>query len=209
MGPVNTPSSTLPLDTIVAAAGLSIVLQSSSVYGIVAGLLGLQIMFMLVFLRNIDPKYTHTFYSTRSGIGYCHKKFTDAKEDEEKVEIFTISSHKWMAISSEVVEWLNSKIPEWNESQPEWWTDSVKATIPDWAVNDPSILLGLRTREVVEIRGRRGSINVLQQVSSVADVEGRATILNSPSTKRRRNKGMEARSEMRSYNESVLSLTAG
>ena len=47
--------------------GLTMVLDATRVYGMVGGLLVVQITTFVFFLKSINPKYISTFYSTESG----------------------------------------------------------------------------------------------------------------------------------------------
>ncbi|GMH54559.1 hypothetical protein TrLO_g9329 [Triparma laevis f. longispina] len=49
------------------AQGLTMVLDATQVYGMVVGLLAVQITTLVFFLKNTNPEYISMFYSTKSG----------------------------------------------------------------------------------------------------------------------------------------------
>ncbi|GMH86101.1 hypothetical protein TL16_g10436 [Triparma laevis f. inornata] len=49
------------------AQGLTMVLDATQVYGMVVGLLTVQITTLVFFLKNTNPEYISMFYSTKSG----------------------------------------------------------------------------------------------------------------------------------------------
>ncbi|GMH61390.1 hypothetical protein TrST_g6702 [Triparma strigata] len=142
------------------AAELSMILDSTQVYGIIGCLFVVQATAFLLFLKNINPEYIQSFYSAKTGNEQVMGSFMDYKDGEHKLLIFTDNHKKWTRIREEVMEWVNEKIPEWNNTKPEWWDARRKATIPDWAVKDPELLRSIRSQEVVEVQERRGSFAV-------------------------------------------------
>ncbi|GMH80624.1 hypothetical protein TL16_g08626 [Triparma laevis f. inornata] len=110
---------------------LPMVLNAPQVYGFIGGVMALQVMTFVLFLRTINPEYIRTFYSSRSGNAQAMAAFYENNEDTHKLENFNRNRHKWKKIKEEVLTWVNSKILEWNESQPEWWDARRKAAIYD------------------------------------------------------------------------------
>ncbi|GMH93689.1 hypothetical protein TL16_g12697 [Triparma laevis f. inornata] len=141
------------------ARGLTMVLDATQVYGLVGGLLVVQVATFVFFLKNINPKFINTFYSTKSGNDFTKEYFLDHDDDEHKILVLNENRNKWVGIKDDIVKWVNDKIPEWNESQPEWWNAQKKASIPDWVVSNPEVLRSIRSEDVVKaVQERRGSI---------------------------------------------------
>ncbi|GMI08579.1 hypothetical protein TrVE_jg7387 [Triparma verrucosa] len=139
---------------------LSMVLNSTQVYGMIGGLLVLQVTAFAFFLRTINPEFIHTFYSTTTGNDNTMGYFLNHEDDEHKMIIFDENKHKWVRIKEDVVKWVNEKIPEWNEAQPEWWDARRKAAIPDWAVRDKELLKSIRSGEVIKNKEENPSITL-------------------------------------------------
>ena len=55
-----------------------------AVYGGIGALIGIQVVTFSLFLKNIKPEYTNTFYSTMTGDELIVSRFVDNIEDEKK-----------------------------------------------------------------------------------------------------------------------------
>lgn len=76
-------------------AELTLVLNASEVYGLIGGLLALQITTLIFFLNAIYPGYAHTFYSTKTGEELWRDIFYSEDSDEHKLGIFGKNRFKW------------------------------------------------------------------------------------------------------------------
>ena len=67
--------------------------------------------------------------------------------------------YMWKQKEDEVKKWINEMLPEWNLHKPAWYSDEMKARIPDEFVLDPVLLSSIRGEEVMELlkNGRRKS----------------------------------------------------
>ncbi|GMH71425.1 hypothetical protein TL16_g05648 [Triparma laevis f. inornata] len=101
------------------ARELTMVFNATQVYGMVSGLLVVQVATFFYFLKNINPDFINTFYSTKSGNENTMGFFLNHDDDEIKIGVFDDNLNKWKKIEDDVVTWVNEKIPEWNEEQPE------------------------------------------------------------------------------------------
>ena len=120
---------------------------------IALGCCGGLLIFYVLFLLFIERDYVHTFFDTRTGSTYAIEQFTKSESDEQKINIFTTHEGKWRGEVGDLVkEWLAIKLPLWLEEQPPWFCHGIKATIPDWAVEDKAFLAKIRTEEVLAIR---------------------------------------------------------
>ncbi|GMH63958.1 hypothetical protein TrLO_g8093 [Triparma laevis f. longispina] len=70
----------------------------------VGGLLVVQIATFVFFLKNINPKYISTFYSTKSGSDHSMENFLNHDDDEKKIKIFENNRHKWKKIEEDAVK---------------------------------------------------------------------------------------------------------
>ena len=61
-------------------------------------------------------------------------------------------------IGPKVKEWLNSRLPIWLDEHPHWFDDQKMSIIPEDLVEDPALLVRVRTKNVNGIiEGRRKS----------------------------------------------------
>ncbi|GMH62724.1 hypothetical protein TrST_g11301 [Triparma strigata] len=100
------------MDNEAGTVELSMVLNSTQVYGMIGGLLVLQVTTFAVFLRTINLEYIHTFYLTRTGNDDIMGHFLNNEDDEHKFIVFGHNKHKWIRLREDVVKWVNEKIPE-------------------------------------------------------------------------------------------------
>ena len=100
------------MDNEAGTVELSMVLNSTQVYGMIGGLLVLQVTTFAVFLRTINLEYIHTFYLTRTGNDDIMGHFLNNEDDEHKFIVFGHNKHKWIRIREDVVKWAKEKIPE-------------------------------------------------------------------------------------------------
>ena len=147
---------------------ISMELEANQVFGLIGGLIVLQLLLLVAFFKSINPDYIRTFYSFDSGNQYIAAKYfckndndnddedEDENEDEKNFEIFEVNRNKWRSIEADVAKWIGEKIPEWNEEQPEWWDARRKSEIPDWIVHDPDLLSTLRTEDVQNLLATSG-----------------------------------------------------
>ena len=147
---------------------ISMELEANQVFGLIGGLIVLQLLLLVAFFKSINPDYIRTFYSFVSGNQYVVAKYfckndndnddedEDEDEDEKKIEIFEVNRNKWRSIEADVAKWIGEKIPEWNEEQPEWWDARRKSEIPDWIVHDPELLSTVRTEDVQNLLATSG-----------------------------------------------------
>jgi len=83
------------------------------------------------FFLNIENKYWHTFWSTQKSNEYSMAYFIEGKSDEIKIQSLAKSRHHWVSIEGEIKKWVESNWATWEEEQPEWFTDVMKASVPE------------------------------------------------------------------------------
>jgi hypothetical protein len=80
----------------------------------------------------MKPEYRRTFWSTRTGYTYTQGIFLDNTGNDAKcIEIFSINERHWRAIRDRVRQWVLAMYAAWHALKPVWFTDAVKAQIPD------------------------------------------------------------------------------
>ncbi|GMH58831.1 hypothetical protein TL16_g02697 [Triparma laevis f. inornata] len=94
------------------ARELSLMLSPKKVYGMIGGVLAVQILSFYLFLKNIEPRFIYSFYSTITGNEQSFLFFHNHSYDALKLEFFGENKYKWKKIREEVVEWVNLKILE-------------------------------------------------------------------------------------------------
>jgi len=108
------------------------------------------------FLLSIKSEYRFTFFDTQTSKSFARSRFRDGLTDKIKFQIFSDNEHLWREeIGPEVKAWLNSKLAGWLRNKPKWFDDHSKSIIPDWIVDDYSLLMKLRNKKVVELRSKR------------------------------------------------------
>ncbi len=82
--------------------------------------------------RTMKPEYRRTFWSTQTGCAYSQSKFLDNEgKDAKRIEIFSMNERHWRAIRDRVRQWVLAMYATWQALKPVWFTDAVKAQIPD------------------------------------------------------------------------------
>jgi len=129
---------------------------------------GLSTSFLL-FLMFIEKKYVATFVSTKTSSAHIISKFLENDSDQLKFKILQRNELKWRAaIGPQVKTWIAERLPKWLDEKPEWFTNHKRSCVPDWAVDDPKLLVKLRTKKVKDILSER-------RKSVVAALGGAAT----------------------------------
>ncbi len=114
-------------------------------------------------LRQIPRNYARTFYSVDTCCDHTCALFELAKGEKPVSEggisidhctdIFLVNEKIWRkAIGDDVKAWLQQKLPTWVDESPSWFSPAIRAALPDWAIDDTSLLEEIRTPEVEEIR---------------------------------------------------------
>ena len=80
----------------------------------------------------MKPEYRRTFWSTQTGYAYTQSKFLGNEgNDAKRIEIFSMNERHWRAIRDRVMQWVLAMYATWQALKPIWFTDAVKAQIPD------------------------------------------------------------------------------
>jgi hypothetical protein len=80
----------------------------------------------------MKPEYRRTFWSTQTGYAYSQSIFLDNEgNDTKRIEIFAMNERHWRAIRDRVRQWVLAMYAAWQALKPVWFTDVVKAQIPD------------------------------------------------------------------------------
>jgi hypothetical protein len=84
-----------------------------------------------VFFLTIERKYLHTFWSTWRSKDMAMAYFTEGESDAIKIKVFGHSRHHLVSIEGELRKWVELNWAKWEEEQPEWFTDVMKAKVPE------------------------------------------------------------------------------
>jgi hypothetical protein len=80
----------------------------------------------------MKPEYRRTFWSTQTGYAYSQGIFLDNDgNDAKRIGIFEMNERHWRAIRDRVRQWVLAMYAAWQALKPVWFTDAVKAQIPD------------------------------------------------------------------------------
>jgi len=89
-------------------------------YAVVGGLFVFSMLNFALFLKNINPDYLNTFFSTITGKHFAVVNFLEAKTDDLRFEVF--GHHR---------SYYESIVPEnWIESCPDWFTATAISQAP-------------------------------------------------------------------------------
>jgi hypothetical protein len=80
----------------------------------------------------MKPEYRRTFSSTQTGYAYARSIFLDNEgNDAKRIYIFGFNERLWRVIRDRVRQWVLNLYAVWQALKPVWFTDAVKAQIPD------------------------------------------------------------------------------
>mmetsp|Transcript_1268 Transcript_1268/g.2153 ORF Transcript_1268/g.2153 Transcript_1268/m.2153 type:complete len:542 (-) Transcript_1268:22-1647(-) len=137
---------------------------------------GLLLSFV-VFLFSIKPDYARTFFDTRTASKYIQDSWHSAETDIQKFNCLVFNEVKWRTqIGEEVKAWVNKMLPLWLDAEEEgaldvegfFFDDYTKSLVPDWIVEDPTILNEIRNERVMEFMTERRSLPILKTSGSLA-----------------------------------------
>jgi hypothetical protein len=89
------------------------------------------ILCFAAFFLNIDKKYWHTFWSTSRSKDMSMAYFLEGENEAVKFKVLENSRHQWVSIEGELRKWIGLNWAKWEEEQPEWFTDVMKARVPE------------------------------------------------------------------------------
>jgi hypothetical protein len=127
--------------------------------------------------RTMKPEYRQTFWSTQTGYAYSQSIFLDNDgNDAKRIEIFAMNERHWRAIRDRVRQWVLAMYATWQALQPGWFTDAVKAQIPDAFI--PTEALRRENARARQTVGRLRSLSFALGAESDAD---RTSVVGAPS----------------------------
>ncbi|GMI40699.1 hypothetical protein TrCOL_g5094 [Triparma columacea] len=126
--------------------------------------LGTVVSYALLLL-SMKKEYRYTFFSVKTGKQYTQEIFTMNSDSERKFKILSKNTHLWKkTIGVQVKSWIGEKLPVWIEEQPEWFNDEKMSLITDDMVEDPAMLVRLRTKNVQGILDQRRRSSVVEDM---------------------------------------------
>ncbi len=166
-------------DTVVSAANYT--LASASRVGSTAGKLDLITLVASVgtlfavwafaalgVWLTMKPEYRRTFWSTQSGYAYSQSCFLDNEgNDAKRIGIFSMNERHWRAIRDRVMQWVLAAYAAWQALKPNWFTDAVKAQIPDAFI--PTEALRRENARARQTVGRQRGLSFALGAESDAD----------------------------------------
>ncbi len=127
--------------------------------------------------RTMKPEYRRTFWSTQTGHEYVQSIFLDNEgNDAKRIEIFGLNERHWQAIRDRVRQWVLAMYAAWQALKPVWFTDAVKAQIPDAFI--PTEALRRENARARQTVGRLRSLSFALAAESDAD---RTSVVGAPS----------------------------
>jgi hypothetical protein len=105
-------------------------ISATALYSMILSLVVVWLVSLYGFVRNINPKYLHTFVGTMTGSQYSVHLFRTG-DDYVKIELFVTNVLYWESIRDEVIDYTHKHWSRWNAEQPEWFTEQFISTVPD------------------------------------------------------------------------------
>jgi hypothetical protein len=116
----------------------------------------------------MKPEYRRTLWSTQTGYAYTQSKFLDNEgNDAKRIGIFGMNERHWRAIRDRVRQWVLAMYATWQALKPVWFTDTVKAQIPDAFI--PTEALRRENARARQTVGRLRSLSFALGAESDAD----------------------------------------
>ena len=129
---VSTANDTLANATQVSLTDGKIVLTGITLVASVGTLFAMWAFAALGLWLTMKPEYRRTFRSTQTGYAYSQSIFLcNEGKDAKRIEIFSMNDRHWRAIRDRVRQWVLTMYAAWQVLKPVWFTDAVKAQIPD------------------------------------------------------------------------------
>jgi hypothetical protein len=123
------------------------------------------------------PEYRRTFWSIQTGHAFSQSYFLDNEgNDDERILIFGMNERHWRAIRDRVRQWVLAMYATWQALKPVWFTDAVKAQIPDAFI--PTEALRRENACARRTVGRLRSLSFALGAESDAD---RTSVVGAPS----------------------------
>jgi hypothetical protein len=79
----------------------------------------------------VKPEYRYQFYTNETAADYIRAEHVGAKNDEEKMGIFTFNEVKWRSYKDEVRDFTHANWARWKEEQPAWFNEELIQRVPD------------------------------------------------------------------------------
>jgi hypothetical protein len=125
----------------------------------------------------MKPEYRRSFWSTQTGYAYTQSIFLcNEGNDAKRIGIFGVNERHWRAIRDRVRQWVLAMYATWQALKPAWFTDAVKAQIPDAFI--PTEALRRENARARQAVGRLRSLSFALGAESDAD---RTSVVGVPS----------------------------
>ena len=107
-------------------------MDGTSLFASVGALATLWTIALVCLLLTIKRKYVGTFFSLQTGYAYTQSFFLDHQgNDAKQAYIFWRNERQWRSIRDLVRQWALSLYATWMQLRPSWFTDRLRALIPD------------------------------------------------------------------------------
>jgi hypothetical protein len=174
---VSTANDTLANATQVSLTDGKIVLTGITLVASVGTLFAMWAFAALGLWLTMKPEYRRTFRSTQTGYAYSQSIFLcNEGKDAKRIEIFSMNDRHWRAIRDRVRQWVLTMYAAWQVLKPVWFTDAVKAQIPDAFIPTDAL-----RQENARARRRRQTVGRLSFALRAEADANRTSVVGAPS----------------------------
>jgi hypothetical protein len=106
-------------------------LDSNLMFVVISTVTAAWLLAFSALLLSINRDYLRTFLSRESGCQYAIRSFSQAPDDEHRIQVFRWNENLWSPVRRDVKKWTKEKFSVWRAENPAWLTDEVIARIPD------------------------------------------------------------------------------
>ena len=107
------------------------IIPTSTLWSIIALTSVSYFSLFVIYLSRINPGYGRTFVSFMTAAAAERERWMTVDDPEAKLFVFSLSTIMWQDFREEVKEYVFENFDEWENDKPRWWTQRMRARIPE------------------------------------------------------------------------------